>query len=50
MNQEVQAYMRAYIDYAQQDWSHWLPAAQLAIVTAAVAERRAPPAALGSAA
>ena len=22
MNQEVQGYMRAYIDYAQQDWSH----------------------------
>ena len=31
MNQEVQAYLRAYINETQDDWSQWLPAAQMAI-------------------
>ena len=30
-NQEVQAYLRAYIAYEQDDWDRWLPAAQVAI-------------------
>jgi hypothetical protein len=31
MNQEIQAYLRNFINYAQTDWKKWLPAAQLAI-------------------
>ena len=31
MNQEVQAYLRAYINETQDDWAQWLPAAQMAI-------------------
>ena len=31
MNQEVQAYLRNYINQEQSDWSSWLPAAQLAL-------------------
>jgi transposase InsO family protein len=31
MNQEIQAYLRNFINYAQADWKKWLPAAQLAI-------------------
>ena len=30
-NQEIQAYLRAYIDYSQSDWGPFLPAAQLAL-------------------
>ncbi|KAI0999435.1 hypothetical protein K3495_g8762 [Podosphaera aphanis] len=30
-NQEVQAYLRAFVTYSQKDWSDLLPAAQLAI-------------------
>lgn len=31
MNQEIQAYLRVYINHEQSDWKRWLPAAQLAI-------------------
>jgi hypothetical protein len=31
MNQEVQAFLRNFINYAQTDWKKWLPTAQLAI-------------------
>ena len=31
MNQELQAYLRNYINYAQTDWKKWLPGAQLAV-------------------
>ncbi|GAB7336928.1 hypothetical protein MBLNU13_g01770t1 [Cladosporium sp. NU13] len=31
INQEVQAYLRNYINQEQSDWSNWLPAAQLAL-------------------
>lgn len=31
MNQEIQAYLRAFVTYAQTNWSELLPAAQLAI-------------------
>lgn len=31
MNQEIQAYLRNFINHAQTDWKKWLPAAQLAI-------------------
>ena len=31
MNQEIQAYLRNFINYGQTDWKKWLPAAQLAI-------------------
>ncbi|KAI0997948.1 hypothetical protein K3495_g10240 [Podosphaera aphanis] len=30
-NQEVQAYLRAYVSYTQHDWAEYLPAAQLSI-------------------
>lgn len=30
-NQEVQAYLRAFVNYAQTDWADLLPAAQLAL-------------------
>jgi transposase InsO family protein len=31
MNQEIQAYLRAYVSYLQKDWGDFLPAAQLAL-------------------
>ncbi|MBE3048176.1 DDE-type integrase/transposase/recombinase [Candidatus Bathyarchaeota archaeon] len=31
MNQEIQAYLRAYVSYLQKDWGDLLPAAQLAL-------------------
>ncbi|KAM4066712.1 reverse transcriptase (RNA-dependent DNA polymerase) [Hirsutella rhossiliensis] len=31
MNQEVEAYLRAYVSYVQDDWGELLPAAQLAL-------------------
>jgi hypothetical protein len=31
MNQELQAYLRNFINYGQTDWKKWLPLAQLAI-------------------
>lgn len=31
MNQEVQAYLRHYINHEQSDWTAWLPVAQLAL-------------------
>lgn len=31
MNSVVEAYLRAYVDWTQSDWSGWLPAAQIAI-------------------
>ena len=31
MNQEVQAYLRAFINQQQSDWKRWLPVAQLAL-------------------
>ena len=31
VNQEVQAFLRAYITYDQSDWDNWLPAAQVAL-------------------
>jgi len=30
-NQEVWAYLRAYVDFMQDDWARWLPQAQLAL-------------------
>jgi transposase InsO family protein len=30
-NQEIQAFLRCYIDYSQQDWGSFIPAAQLAL-------------------
>ena len=30
-NQEVQAYLRAFVAYNQKDWKQWLPMAQIAI-------------------
>lgn len=30
-NQEIQAYLRAYVSYLQKDWGQFLPAAQLAL-------------------
>ncbi|KJZ70655.1 hypothetical protein HIM_09975 [Hirsutella minnesotensis 3608] len=31
MNQEIEAYLRAYVSYVQEDWGELLPAAQLAL-------------------
>ncbi|KAM4067361.1 integrase core domain-containing protein [Hirsutella rhossiliensis] len=31
MNQEIEAYLRAYVSYVQDDWGELLPAAQLAL-------------------
>jgi len=31
LNQEIQAYLRVYINQQQSDWKRWLPAAQLAL-------------------
>ena len=31
MNQEVQAYLRNFVNQEQSDWKRWLPTAQLAI-------------------
>jgi len=31
LNQEIQAYLRNFINYLQTDWKKWLPAAQLAL-------------------
>ena len=31
MNQEVQAYLRNYLNHEQSDWAQWLPTAQLAL-------------------
>ena len=31
MNQEVEAFLRAYIDQNQQDWAKWVPIAMMAI-------------------
>jgi transposase InsO family protein len=31
INQEVEAFLRVYINHLQSDWAHWLPAAMLAI-------------------
>lgn len=31
MNSVVEAYLRAYVDWSQDDWAKWIPAAQIAI-------------------
>lgn len=31
MNQEIQALLRAYISFNQDDWAQWCPAAQMAL-------------------
>lgn len=31
MNSVVEAYLRAYVDWTQNDWAQWIPAAQIAI-------------------